>query len=152
MSIFEASRLYQKKHIPLIILAGKQYGTGSSRDWAAKGPFLLGVRAVLAESYERIHRSNLIMMGILPLQFLEGENAVTFGLDGKEKYSISDLATLDQPGQMVDIQIENENGKIINIQARARLDTPVEVQYFRNGGILPTIFNDLSVKLGATNN
>ncbi|NMC46257.1 MAG: aconitate hydratase AcnA, partial [Chloroflexi bacterium] len=147
MSIFEASRLYQKEHIPLIILAGKQYGTGSSRDWAAKGPFLLGVRAVLAESYERIHRSNLVMMGILPLQFLPGESAAKLGLDGSEKYSVHGLGNLNRPGQTVNVQIESEDGKVREIQSSARLDTPVEVHYFKNGGILPAIFNDLSAEV-----
>jgi len=152
MSIYEASRLYQKEHIPLIILAGKQYGTGSSRDWAAKGPFLLGVRVVLAESYERIHRSNLVMMGILPLQFLEGENAAKLGLNGTEKYSISGMASLEQPGQIVTIKIEAGSGKRMEIQARARLDTPVEVHYYKNGGILPAIFNDLVTEVEKNGN
>ncbi|MHB8806312.1 MAG: aconitate hydratase AcnA [Anaerolineaceae bacterium] len=147
MTIYEAACQYKEKDIPVILIAGKQYGTGSSRDWAAKGPFLLGVRAVLAESYERIHRSNLVMMGILPLQFINGEQAAGFGITGTETFSVLGIENLDQPGQTLTVQmIDNDDSRLSEFQVIARLDTPTEVLYYHNGGILPTIFADLCSK------
>ncbi|MGV8025689.1 MAG: aconitate hydratase AcnA [Anaerolineaceae bacterium] len=146
MTIFEAAGHYKEKNVPIILIAGKQYGTGSSRDWAAKGPFLLGVRAVLAESYERIHRSNLVMMGILPLQFMQGEQAARFGITGTETFSILGIENLYQPDQTLTIQMIDNNSHLSEFQVIARLDTPMEVLYFHNGGILPTIFADLCSK------
>jgi aconitate hydratase len=122
VSIFEASRRYRDEGTPLIVIAGSQYGTGSSRDWAAKGPLLLGVRAVIATSFERIHRSNLVGMGILPLTFAEGDDANSLGLDGTESFDIP----------------------AILFEAVVRLDTPVEVEYYRNGGILQTVLRGLA--------
>lgn len=148
MSIFKASQKYEEEETPLIVVAGKQYGTGSSRDWAAKGPLLLGIRAVLAESYERIHRSNLIMMGILPLQFREGENAAALGITGKEVFSIRGIQNLKSTGSVVTVEFLDRNGKKQAFKAQARLDTPMEVRYFRNGGIMPTMFADIQGRQG----
>jgi aconitate hydratase len=135
-TIFEAAERYRAEEVPLIVLAGKEYGSGSSRDWAAKGPNLLGVRAVLAESYERIHRSNLLMMGILPLQFLEGETAATLGLTGRETYAITGL----ENGEAREVTVRADE---IEFRARARLDTPREREYLRHGGILPFVLRRL---------
>ena len=133
--IFEAAMLYAENNIPLIVIAGKEYGTGSSRDWAAKGTFLLGVKAVIAESFERIHRSNLVGMGVLPLQFKEGENAETLGLTGKESYDILGIEYLEPHGELT-IRAKDENGLETLFQVIVRLDSAVEVEYYRNGGIL----------------
>jgi aconitate hydratase len=145
MSIFEASEKYIAEGVPLIIIAGKEYGSGSSRDWAAKGPRLLGVRAVIAESYERIHRSNLVGMGIVPLQFLSGENAQSLGLTGEEVFEISgvrELAANFVPGGNVTVRmIANGNTKEFN--ALVRIDTPQEAQYYANGGILQYVLRQL---------
>lgn len=141
MSIFDAAMLYQKEQCPLIILAGKEYGTGSSRDWAAKGPRLLGVRAVIAESFERIHRSNLIGMGVLPLQFLPNENATQLALTGKEVYSIL-LDTLKPQGQ-VTVKVTSIDGTEKTFSTRVRIDTPKEMEYFQNGGILQYVLRQL---------
>ena len=135
MSIYEAAMRYRDEGVPLVILAGREYGTGSSRDWAAKGPSLLGVRAVLAVSYERIHRSNLVGMGILPLQFLEGDDSDSLGLTGRERISISGLGNGSASTVRVDAAPEGA-GPTISFQARVRIDTPKEVEYYRNGGIL----------------
>jgi aconitate hydratase len=143
MDIYDASMRYQKDGVPLMIVAGKEYGSGSSRDWAAKGTLLLGVRAVLAESYERIHRSNLVGMGVLPLQFKAGENAETFGLTGKEKLSILGLAGSVSPRQDVTIDVERADGSRIAFVVTARLDTLVEVNYWKNGGILHTVLRKM---------
>jgi len=142
-SIYQAARLYKDRHIPVIVIAGKQYGTGSSRDWAAKGPFLLGVRTVLAESFERIHRSNLVMMGILPLQFTNGENAHTLGIQGTEIFSMRGIEKLNHTRQLITVEMKRADEQISVFQVIARLDTPMEVQYYRKGGILPTIFSDI---------
>ena len=143
MSIFEASEKYAAEKVPLVILAGKEYGSGSSRDWAAKGTTLLGVRAVIAESYERIHRSNLVGMGVLPLQFLPGESAASLGLTGRESYSIHGIADL-APRQVVTISVRSdEDGSERTFTAIARLDGPIEVEYLRQGGILPFILSEL---------
>jgi aconitate hydratase len=139
MTIYEAAMRYQEAGIPLIILAGKEYGSGSSRDWAAKGTALLGVKAVLAESFERIHRSNLVGMGVLPLQFRPGENRESLGLTGFEIYDIEGIAQGLRPRQEVIVRARRADGTEIAFPAIARLDTPVEVEYYRHGGILPAV-------------
>jgi aconitate hydratase len=139
--IFDASERYKSLGTPLIAIAGKEYGTGSSRDWAAKGTILLGIKAVLAESFERIHRSNLVGMGVLPLQFKEGENAATLGLTGQEVYTIHIDDGL-QPRQEVSVDIVDTNGATRTITTICRIDTPVEVDYYRNGGILQTVLRN----------
>jgi aconitate hydratase len=136
--IFDASVRYREAGTPTIVLGGKDYGMGSSRDWAAKGPYLLGVRAVIAESFERIHRSNLVGMGILPLQFAEGDSAASLGLDGSETFSIRVDDGL-KPGQDVAVEAETTSGDTVSFTARCRIDSPVEVDYYRNGGILQTV-------------
>jgi aconitate hydratase len=141
-TIFEASMKYQEESVPLVVLAGKEYGTGSSRDWAAKGSFLLGVRAVIAESFERIHRSNLIGMGVLPLQFTGGENADSLGLTGHETYDIEGLTNLS-PAAELTVRAMGDDGDTNEFEARARVDSPVEVEYLRNGGILQTVLRQL---------
>lgn len=143
MTFYEAGSRYQKEGIPLIILAGKEYGSGSSRDWAAKGPFLQGVRAVIAESYERIHRSNLIGMGILPLQFLDGENAKSHHLNGSEVYHI-EVSDALRPGDSISVRAVREDGSAHVFETRSRIDTPVEVTYYRDGGILCTVLKRLA--------
>lgn len=135
LSIFDASMKYQAAHTPLIVLAGKEYGTGSSRDWAAKGPKLLGIRAVIAESFERIHRSNLVGMGILPLQYLHSETAKSLGLTGEETFEILGLGTLVM-GQPVTVKATDSVGKVRSFGVKLRIDTPNELEYFRHGGIL----------------
>ena len=138
-SIFEASMKYQEEGVPTIVIAGKEYGSGSSRDWAAKGPSLLGVKATLAESYERIHRSNLVGMGILPLQFKPGENAETLGLTGRETFDITGISQSIEPGQEVQVRATREEGSPVVFSATVRIDTPVEVDYYRQGGVLQTV-------------
>src|SRR5262249_16417368 len=142
-TIYEAAMQYQTQRVPLLVIAGKEYGSGSSRDWAAKGPRLLGVQAVLAESFERIHRSNLVGMGILPLQFQPGENAAGLGLTGFEIFDIEGIAAGIRPGMLVNVRMRTENGKQQNFQAVARIDTPYEVQYYRHGGILQYVLRQL---------
>ncbi len=142
-SIYEASNRYREDNTPLVVLAGSQYGTGSSRDWAAKGTLLLGVRAVIATSFERIHRSNLVGMGVLPLTFREGEDAVSLGLDGSELFNIPARADL-QPMSSISVTATKSNGSTVEFEAVVRLDTPVEVEYYRNGGILPTVLRNLA--------
>ncbi|MCL5998300.1 MAG: aconitate hydratase AcnA, partial [Chloroflexi bacterium] len=139
MDIYDASVRYQQEGVPLVIIAGKEYGTGSSRDWAAKGTALMGVRAVIAESYERIHRNNLVGMGVLPLQFVGGQNAASLGLTGKELFSIEGLDDSIEPRQVLSVKAQREDGSILTFDAVARLDTPVEVNYYKNGGILPAV-------------
>jgi aconitate hydratase len=141
VDIYEASRRYKESKTPTIVIGGKDYGMGSSRDWAAKGVQLLGVRAVIAESYERIHRSNLVGMGVLPLQFSEGENAESLGLDGTEEYSI-ELTDDMQPGERVKVEAKKKDGSTVNFTTIARIDSPVEVDYYRNGGILHTVLRN----------
>ncbi len=145
-SIFDAAVAYGAEGIPLVILAGKEYGSGSSRDWAAKGAKLLGVRAVLVESFERIHRSNLVGMGVLPLQFLPGESAATHGLDGTEVYDVVGLDALNR-GEMiarVDVRATRTTGEIATFAVRLRIDTPTEVEYFRHGGVLNYVLRQLA--------
>ena len=141
-SIFDAAERYQKQNIPLIVLAGKEYGTGSSRDWAAKGPMLLGVKAVVAESYERIHRSNLVGMGVLPLEYLPGQNVDSLKLDGTEIFNITGIEPL-VPGKLIQVEAIKSNGTKIRFEAKIRIDTSIEVKYFRNGGIMNAILLDL---------
>jgi aconitate hydratase len=143
MSIFEASQRYQQEGTPLIVLAGKEYGTGSSRDWAAKGTLLLGVRAVIAESYERIHRSNLVGMGVLPLQFKPGESRESLGLDGTETFTISGLDETLKPQQELTVVAARATGKPIEFTTICRIDTPVEIEYYRHGGILHTVLRKM---------
>lgn len=138
LSIFDAAMRYRENGTPLIVVAGKEYGTGSSRDWAAKGVKLLGVRAVLAESFERIHRSNLVGMGILPLQFLPGESAQSIGIDGTERFDLEGLALLG-PGQQLAVAMRASDGSIRRFSVLVRIDTPNELQYYRHGGILPFV-------------
>jgi aconitate hydratase len=142
-SIYDASLSYKAAAVPLVVLAGKDYGMGSSRDWAAKGTFLLGVKAVIAESYERIHRSNLVGMGVLPLTFRPGQNAETLGLDGTETFSIVIDDSLE-PRQDVDVTATRTDGSVVNFTTICRIDTPVEVDYYRNGGILHTVLKAMA--------
>lgn len=136
MSVYDAAMKYKEGSTPLIVLAGKEYGSGSSRDWAAKGTLLLGIKAVLAESYERIHRSNLVGMGVLPLQYKDGDTADSLGLTGKETYSITGIAQDIRPMKMVQVTAKKEDGSEIKFEAIARLDSAIEIEYYRNGGIL----------------
>src|SRR3989440_7550957 len=146
MSIFDAAMKYQKENVPLVILAGTEYGTGSSRDWAAKGTRLLGVKAVVATSFERIHRSNLVGMGVLPLQFLDGVTAQSLGLDGSQTFSIGGLSDAIQPGQKLTLEIENRKGEKRYVPVKLRIDTPIEIDYYRHGGILPFVLRQLLAK------
>jgi aconitate hydratase len=137
MTIFEASERYVAEGTPTIVIAGAEYGSGSSRDWAAKGPNLLGVRAVIAESYERIHRSNLLMMGIVPLQFLPGESAASLGLTGRERFDVVGL----ENGEAREVTVRADGREF---RARVRLDTPREREYVRHGGILRYVLRRLA--------
>jgi aconitate hydratase len=143
MSIYEAAIKYQDEGVPLIVIAGKEYGTGSSRDWAAKGTLLLGVKAVVAESFERIHRSNLVGMGVLPLEFIPGENLETFGLTGEEVYDIVGIDDDIEPMSELTVRVEKPDGDAIKFKVIVRLNTPIEVNYCRNGGILQTVLRSL---------
>ncbi|MCE2433182.1 MAG: aconitate hydratase AcnA [Candidatus Latescibacteria bacterium] len=142
MSIYDAAMRYVDEGVPSIVIAGVEYGSGSSRDWAAKGPLLLGVRAVLVESFERIHRSNLVGMGVLPLEFVDGENAESLGLTGREVYDITGLSDDLQPLQDVTVTATDEDGNVKSFSATLRIDTPVEIDYYRNGGILHTVLRN----------
>jgi aconitate hydratase len=142
-SIHEASLNYREAGIPLVVLGGIDYGMGSSRDWAAKGTFLLGVKAVIAKSFERIHRSNLIGMGVLPLEFPDGEDADSLGLDGTETFEIEVNDAL-APRQEVPVRVTMADGTVIEFAATCRIDTPVEVDYYRNGGILHTVLKKMA--------
>ncbi len=146
MTIYEAAMRYGEEQIPLIVLAGQEYGTGSSRDWAAKGTRLLGVRAVLAESFERIHRSNLVGMGVLPLQFVHGTNAESYGLTGEETYTIAGLLALEgqETPKELPVRAERADGTIVEFPVRVRIDTPMEAEYYRHGGILPFMVRQLA--------
>ncbi|WP_166245566.1 aconitate hydratase AcnA [Paenibacillus turpanensis] len=143
MSIYDASMQYQDNGTNLVVIAGKEYGTGSSRDWAAKGTFLLGVKAVIAESFERIHRSNLVGMGVLPLQFKEGVSWKTLGITGRETFDIAGLSNDVQPGQAVTVTATREDGTSFNFEAIVRLDSMVDVDYYHNGGILQTVLRQI---------
>ncbi len=142
MSIYDAAMRYKEEGVPCVVIAGKEYGSGSSRDWAAKGPYLLGVRAVIAESYERIHRTNLVCMGILPLQFEDGENAASLGLSGSETFDITGLG--DGSAKQVEVTASAPDGTRKTFVARVRIDTPQEVEYYRNGGILHYVLRKLA--------
>jgi aconitate hydratase len=143
MSIYDAAMKYRSEGVPLIILAGKEYGSGSSRDWAAKGALLLGVKAVIAESYERIHRSNLIGMGVLPLQFKDGVSVDNLGLTGLEKFSIEGLGDDIQPMSETAVRAVRQDGSFIKFNVIVRLNTQIEVNYYRNGGILHTVLRNM---------
>ena len=136
MTVFEAAEKYRTDQTPLFVLAGKEYGSGSSRDWAAKGTFLLGVKCVVAESYERIHRSNLVGMGVLPLQYKNGETAESLGITGSETFSITGIADGLKPLKEVMVTAINSKGVEVRFMAIARLDSLIEIEYYRNGGIL----------------
>ncbi len=142
-TIFDAAMRYAAEKVPLVILSGHEYGTGSSRDWAAKGTRLLGVKAVVAASFERIHRSNLVGMGVLPLQFAEGTNAQTLNLDGSEIFSVTGLSEAIEPGQMLTLEITRKDGKSEKVPVKLRIDTPIEIDYYRHGGILPFVLREL---------
>jgi aconitate hydratase len=143
LPIFDAAMKYQNEGVPSIILAGKEYGAGSSRDWAAKGPLLQGVRAVIAESFERIHRSNLVGMGLLPLKFIDGQNAASLGLKGDEVYDITGLSDTMEPKSIVKVKARKPDGEGIEFNAVAQFNTDVEVNYYRNRGILHTVLRNL---------
>jgi aconitate hydratase len=143
--IYDAAQNYAAKGIPLVVLGGKEYGSGSSRDWAAKGTLLLGVRAVITESFERIHRSNLIGMGVIPLQFPEGKTAESLGLDGTEVFDITGIEALNdgKTPKTVHVKASKDGGKTVEFDAVVRIDTPGEADYYRNGGILQYVLRNM---------
>jgi aconitate hydratase len=143
LSIYDAAMRYRDEGVPLVVIAGKEYGTGSSRDWAAKGTFLLGVQAVIAESYERIHRSNLVGMAVLPLEFLPGESAATLGLTGRERYDVTGVAEGLTPGKKLTVRATADDGTAKEFRVVARVDTPDDVEYYRPGGLLPYVLRGL---------
>ena len=143
LSIYDAAMRYQAEGVPLVVIAGKEYGTGSSRDWAAKGTNLLGVKAVIAESFERIHRSNLIGMGVLALQFVGEQTRQSLGLSGREKLSIRGLGEDIHPRQLLTVEVEREDGAHDSFQVLCRIDTQNEVEYFKAGGILHYVLRQL---------
>jgi aconitate hydratase len=143
-TIFDASMAYQDEGTPLLVLAGKEYGTGSSRDWAAKGTSLLGIRAVLAESYERIHRSNLVGMGVLPLQFKPGDTVESLGLTGLEVFDVLGIGNGLEPGGTVKVRAQKEDGSVVEFDVDVRLDSQVEIEYYQNGGILHTVLRKMA--------
>jgi aconitate hydratase len=144
LPIYDAAMRYKQEQVPLVVMAGKEYGTGSSRDWAAKGTMLLGVKAVIAESFERIHRSNLVGMGVLPLQFMAGQNAASLGLKGDEVIEITGLR--DGAGRIAEVSATRPDGTKIAFKAQVLLMTPKEVEYFRHGGILHYVLRQLASK------
>jgi aconitate hydratase len=148
MFIYDAAMRYRAEGVPLLVIAGREYGGGSSRDWAAKGPLLLGVRAVLAETYERIHRTNLVGMGILPLQFMPGQNAQSLGLTGREEYDVLGLSSGISQRQQAKVRVRDEAGER-TIDVIVRLDGPVELEYYRQGGILPAVLRRLAAPSGS---
>jgi aconitate hydratase len=143
MSIYDASVKYQQEGVPLVVFAGQEYGTGSSRDWAAKGTQLLGVKAVIAQSFERIHRSNLVGMGVLPCQFKEGTNAASLGLDGSETFDVLGLEEAVAPQKDLKLVIHRASGKTEEVPVTLRIDTPIEIDYYQHGGILPYVLRQL---------
>jgi aconitate hydratase len=149
VSIYDAAMAYQKEGTPLVVIAGQEYGTGSSRDWAAKGTALLGVRAVVAQSFERIHRSNLVGMGVLPLQFKEGTSARTLNLDGTEVFDVLGLGRDLKPQQDLTLRLTRASGQVETVPVRCRIDTPIEVDYYQHGGILPFVLRQLVAGQGA---
>jgi aconitate hydratase len=147
LAIYDAAMRYKAENVALVVIAGKEYGTGSSRDWAAKGTTLLGVKSVIAESFERIHRSNLVGMGVLPLQFMDGESAATHGLKGDESFDITGLK--DGEGKIADIKATSPDGSSKSFKAKVLLLTPKEVEYFRHGGILHYVLRQLASRKAA---
>ena len=144
-TIYDAAERYADEGVPLVVLAGKEYGSGSSRDWAAKGTALLGVRAVIAESYERIHRSNLIGMGVLPLQYAEGQSASSLGLTGHEVFAITGFGSLNEGVAPKTVAVRAEDGhRLVEFEVRLRIDTPMEAEYYRHGGILPFMLRQMA--------
>jgi aconitate hydratase len=144
LSIYDAAMKYKEEGTPLMIFAGQEYGTGSSRDWAAKGTRLMGVRAVVAQSFERIHRSNLVGMGVLPLQFKEGQSATTLRLDGTETFDLAGLSNVDvKPRQDVILTVNRADGSSEQVPVTLRIDTPIELEYYKGGGILPYVLRQL---------
>jgi len=143
MSIYDAAMQYQKEGVPLIVIAGKEYGTGSSRDWAAKGPRLLGIKAAIAESFERIHRSNLIGMGIVPLQFKAGENLKFLSLTGFERFDVAGISAGLKLRQELTVKATSDDGKVTEFKVICRIDTPAELDYYRHGGILEYVLRQL---------
>jgi aconitate hydratase len=139
LTIFEASERYRAEAVPLVALVGKEYGSGSSRDWAAKGTLLLGIRAVIAESYERIHRSNLVGMGVLPLEYVDGQTAASLGLDGRERFTIHGIAGGVEPHQRLTVEALADDGRTTSFDVLARVDSPADAEYLRHGGILPLV-------------
>jgi aconitate hydratase len=147
MPIYDASMKYQAAKVPLVVLAGQEYGTGSSRDWAAKGTNLLGVKAVVAQSFERIHRSNLVGMGVLPLQFKDGTTVQSLKLDCTETYDIVGLDANLKPQQDLALRITRQGGGVEEVPVRCRIDTPIEIDYYQHGGILPFVLRQLLAKV-----
>jgi aconitate hydratase len=143
MSIYDAAIAYRERGQPLVIIAGQEYGTGSSRDWAAKGTRLLGVSAVVAQSYERIHRSNLVGMGVLPLQFKDGASAQSLKLDGSETFGVLGLGGSLKPQQDLTLRITRRDGAATDVPVRCRIDTPIEIEYYQHGGILPYVLREI---------
>jgi aconitate hydratase len=143
LSIYDAAMRYKEQGVPLVILAGQEYGTGSSRDWAAKGTYLLGVRAVIAQSFERIHRSNLVGMGVLPLEFAAGQSWQSLGLTGEEIFDFEGLEASLAPRATITVHVTSPDGIVKTFPARVRIDTPVELDYYKNGGILQTVLRKL---------
>ena len=143
MSIYDAAMKYQKEGVPLVVIAGQEYGTGSSRDWAAKGTALLGVKAVIAQSFERIHRSNLVGMGVLPMQFQEGASAQILALDGSETYDLVGLGPNLKPQQELTLRVIRATGQVDDVPVQCRIETPVEIDYYQQGGILPYVLRQL---------
>ncbi|MBC7413974.1 MAG: aconitate hydratase, partial [Herminiimonas sp.] len=148
LAIYDAAMKYKTDGVPLVVVAGKEYGMGSSRDWAAKGTLLLGVKAVIAESFERIHRSNLVGMGVLPLQFMAGQNAVSLGLTGDESFDITGLR--DGASRIANVVATGSGGRLVSFEAQVLLITPKEVEYFRHGGILQYVLRQLAKNSGQT--
>ena len=143
MPIYDAAMRYKKEGVPLVIFGGKEYGTGSSRDWAAKGTFLLGVKAVIVESFERIHRSNLVGMGVLPLQFIGSDSVTSLGITGSETFDLKGIEDDIKPQQEVTLVIHRNNGEQQEVKVLLRIDTPIEVDYYKHGGILPFVLRQL---------
>jgi aconitate hydratase len=143
LSIYDASMRYRQEGTPLVVIAGKEYGSGSSRDWAAKGSALLGIKAIIAESYERIHRSNLVCMGVLPLQFKRGESAQTHGLTGDEAFTITGIEDGIVPKKNLTVTVRRKDGSITTFETTLRVDAPAEAEYFVNGGILNMVLREI---------
>ena len=141
-TVYDVAMEYKKQNTPLIVLAGKEYGSGSSRDWAAKGTLLLGVKAVIAESYERIHRSNLVGMGVIPLEFINGQNSESIGLTGNEHFTITGIESDLKPHKILEVSAKDENGEVKQFQVKSRIDSDIEVEYYKHGGILQYVLRD----------